>query len=307
MLSFPPVTGETRLVLRLLIDRRRREKIAVHEAEQWAVRRGWERAACLCGCGGFPRAERSRFLPGHDGDAVRWNRLPRNPSDAADPPRKSSGRKQMRTWSAEQLRTFLESDSVRNDRLFAAYRLAATTGMRRGEVLGLRWRDVDLQTSRVSVVQTLISVDAEARFSEPKTAKSRRSVPLDSETVTALREHRDRQELERLTLGMPPESELVFTQPTGEPVQPRWFTKAFERQAKKAGLPKIRLHDLRHTWATLALQAGLHPKVVSEILGHSSVSITLDVYSASIPTLSETAVAVVASLVAPSGRSTEER
>ena len=200
----------------------------------------------------------------------------------------------MATWNADQLRRFLEH--VQGDRLHAAYRLVASTGLRRGEALGVRWKDVDLARSRLAVTQTLTHVSGELRFGPPKTAKGRRLVPLDPATVEALTEHKLAQEEERRALGIDGEPELVFTEPGGSPVSPPAFTDAFRSRAKVAGLPRIRLHDLRHTWATLALQSGVHPKVVSEILGHSSVAITLDRYSHSVPTLNETAVSVVASL-----------
>ena len=130
-------------------------------------------------------------------DGVRWGQLTRNVAALADPPRKSATKpKQMTTWTAEELRRFLTH--VQDDRLFAAYRLLAATGMRRGEALGLRWADLDLDAARLSVVQTLISVDYSAEFSVPKTNAGRRVVALDGATVSALRAHRDRQEVERL-------------------------------------------------------------------------------------------------------------
>jgi integrase len=228
-------------------------------------------------------------------DAVRWNRLARNVADAARPPSaKAAKAPPMRTWSAEQLRTFLEH--VREDRLHAAYHLAATTGTRRGELLGLRWRDLDLDAGRAQVVQTLIG---KRELSEPKTEKGRRNVALDAGTVAILREHRKAQLVERLAWGPAYEDEhdLVFCREDGSPVLPQSLSRAFERHAEQAGLPVIRFHDLRHTHATLALAAGVHPKVVSERLGHASVGITLDTYSHAIPAMQEDAAARVAALI----------
>jgi integrase len=169
--------------------------------------------------------------------------------------------------------------------------------MRRGEALGLRWRDLDLDAGRLSITQTLIAPDFKVQFSTPKTAKGRRSVALDSRTVAALREHRTRQAYECELFDLPA-PELVFMQPDGEPVHPHSLSEAFVRRAKEAKLPRLNLHGLRHTYATLALHAGVHPKIVSERLGHSSVSITLDVYSHAVPTMQESAAELVAALFA---------
>jgi integrase len=228
-------------------------------------------------------------------DAQRWNLVTRNVADAADPPR--IVRAQIRTWSARELRTFLEH--VKDDRLYAAYVLAATTGMRRGEVMGLRWQDVDLDTARVSISQTLVVVDGyDVQYSEPKTAKGRRNVALDEQTVKALRKQRERQIVERALWGDAYEdADLVFAKENGAELHPDGFSDAFVRHAKAAKLPHIRFHDLRHTHATLALAAGIHPKVVSERLGHASITITLDTYSHAIPAMQETAASLVASLV----------
>ena len=228
-------------------------------------------------------------------DAVRWNLLPRNVADQASAPRQQ--RREMGVWTAPQLRAFL--DSAAGDRLYAAYFLAATTGLRRGEVLGLRWRDLDLNAGRLGVSQTLISVYGAPTFSTPKTAKGRRSVALDTSTVAELKAHRLRQLEERVALGLGAlkDDALVFSALTGGPYHPDSFSDRFERLIKSTGLPRIRLHDLRHTHATLALQAGIHPKVVSERLGHASIAITLDVYSHAIPALQEEAAEKVAALV----------
>lgn len=228
-------------------------------------------------------------------DAVRWDRLARNPADRAEPPSaKAAKAKAMQTWTAEQLATFLEH--VADDRLYAAWRLAATTGLRRGELLGLRWRDLDLDAGRLAVVQTLVG---KRQFSEPKTDAGRRNVELDPATVTALRDHRKRQLGERLALGPAYDNahDLVFCREDGEPLWPQSLSRTFERRAAAAGLPAIRFHDLRHTHATLALAAGVHPKVVSERLGHANVGITLDTYSHATPAMQADAASRVAALL----------
>jgi integrase len=228
-------------------------------------------------------------------DAVRWNLLVRNVADAANSPRPV--RKAHATWSAAELRRFLEH--VREDRLYAAWLLAASTGARRGEVLGLGWSDLDLDAAKMTVVRSLVSIDYEVRFSEPKTERGRRTIALDSATVSALRAHRKAQAEERLAAGAAwtNESGLLFTDQLGAPLHPQGFSQAFLKHAKAAKLPKLSLHGLRHTHATLALRAGVHPKVVSERLGHASVGFTLDVYTDSLPDLQESAAELVAALV----------
>ncbi len=230
-------------------------------------------------------------------DAVRWGRLTRNAADAADPPRaSSSGRPELVTWSAAELRAFL--DGVRGDRLYPAYLLLATTGMRRGEALGLRWSDLDLDGRRAAVRQTVIAVKHEAVFGTPKTAKGRRLVTLDAGTVAALREHRKRQTAERLQMGAGwTDLGLVFCRVDGAPLHPERFTRSFSDRVRQLGLPKIRLHDMRHGWATMALSAGVHPKVVQERLGHSSIGVTLDIYSHVTAGLHGDAAETVAALV----------
>jgi integrase len=228
------------------------------------------------------------------GDAVRWGKLTRNIADLADPPRPATP--EMRVWSPAQLREFL--DSVRDDRLFAAWMLLVTTGMRRGEVLGLRWQDVHLDPGRLSVVQTVTLVNDRPTLSEPKTAKGRRSVALDPATVAALRAHRACQVEERLAAGpVWIDSGHVFTPLDGTVIHPNRLSSWFSQHARAAGLPPIRLHDLRHSYATAALAAGIPAKVVSERLGHANVSITLDTYSHVLPALQEDAASAVAALI----------
>jgi integrase len=227
-------------------------------------------------------------------DAVRWGRIARNVADGADPPKHRTP--EMHTWTADDVRSFLRH--VERDRLAAVWRLAATTGMRRGELLGLRWPDLDLDAGRVAIRRSLVMAGSVPAFSDPKTARGRRSVALDRGTVAAIREHRKRQAEERLAFGPAyRDGDLVFAQEDGSPIDPDRFTKMFTGHVRAAGLPRIRLHDLRHTHATLALAAGVHPKVVSERLGHATVSLTLDTYSHAIPALEEEAAEKVAEIV----------
>lgn len=231
-------------------------------------------------------------------DAVRWGFLARNPADQVDPPRKAD--REMATWTAGEVRRFL--DAVAFDRLAAMWVVLCTTGMRRGEVLGLRWEDIDLSAGRIAVRRSLVEVDGyKLHFSEPKTARGRRSVRLDTRTVTALSYHRRRQAEERLAAGIGGRAELVFTRPDGALLQPQHVTQAFESLLRRAGVPQIRLHDLRHTSATLALAAGIHPKAVSERLGHSTIQLTLDCYSHVIEGIHEAAAETLGDVIFSDG------
>jgi integrase len=143
--------------------------------------------------------------------------------------------------------------------------------MRRGELLGLRWVDVDLTTGRVAIRHTLVMVDGKPAMAEPKTAKGRRSLTLAPEVLEALRAHRAHQAAERLSWGAHyTDSGLVVTTEDGRQFHPETLSALFVRQAKRAGLPPIRLHDLRHSVASILLARGVHPKVVSEMLGHAN-------------------------------------
>jgi Site-specific recombinase XerD len=230
-------------------------------------------------------------------DAVRWGHISRNPLDAADPPRKKGdGTKEMRTWTKEQVKAFLEA--MKDERLSPLWHTIALTGMRRGEAIGLKWSDVDLENARLSVRRALIPTSREVVVSEPKTAKGRRVIALDPGTVEVLKAQAARQLDEQQEWDEAwVDSGLVFTLENGEALDPESVSRYFRQAVKRSLLPQIRLHDLRHTHATLALQAGIHPKVVSERLGHATISITLDTYSHAIPALQEEAAALIAELV----------
>jgi integrase len=230
-------------------------------------------------------------------DAVRWGHISRNPLDAADPPRKKGdGTREMRTWTKEQLKAFLEA--IADDRLSPLWYTIAMTGMRRGEAIGLRWSDVDLENARLSVRRALVPVSGEVVVSEPKTVKGRRVIALDPGTVEVLKAQAARQLDEQHDWDEAwIDSGLVFTAENGAALDPESVTRYFRQAVKRSLLPSIRLHDLRHTHATVALQAGIHPKVVSERLGHATVSITLDTYSHAIPAMQEEAAALIAHLV----------
>lgn len=213
--------------------------------------------------------------------AVKWQIVPRNVAEAVEPPRPA--RQEMQVLTEDQVRKFLAT--VQDDRFYAAYLLAITTGMRRGEILGLRWQDVDLKQGVVSINQILVRTSSHGLvFQAPKTDRSRRTIAISPTVVQALRQQKKRQAEEKLIFGPDyTDTGLVFTMPEGHCVEPRNLTRQFELRLKKAGLPRVRFHDLRHTHATLLLQKEVHPKVVAERLGHSNINITLDTYSHVIP------------------------
>lgn len=229
-------------------------------------------------------------------DAVDSGLLVKNVAAIAKPPRpnrRTTGG--IQAWEPNELARFLEA--VRETRLAAIWRLSAMTNMRRGEVLGLRWCDVDLDRARLSVRQALVAVGYEIVHSTPK-SHSARVIDLDSETVAQLQAHRRRQDEERAEWGIDyQDGELVAAKENGESIHPHTFSPAFERLIEKAGLRRIRLHDVRHTHATLALKAGVPVKAISERLGHESPAFTLKQYAHVIPGMQAEAAAQIASLV----------
>lgn len=230
--------------------------------------------------------------------AVRSGLLAINPMVRSEPPRQGAARPAT-VWTAEQLSAFLTA--AREERNGPLWHLLAMTGARRGEVLGLRWTDLDLDAAEMTVAVAAGYVDGQRHLDTPKTESGRRTIALDPQTVTVLREHRKRMLEERLLMGSAFTDEgWVFAEPDGEGLNPRNVSMAFGRRVRRAGLPSIRLHDLRHTWASLALRAGISPKVVQERLGHSSVVITLSIYShVSADTHQDAARAVAALLGGP--------
>jgi integrase len=214
-------------------------------------------------------------------DACRKGTVQRNVATLADPP-KPGRDAAVRVWSAEQLRQFL--DEIADQRLASAFYLAANTGMRRGEVLGLAWRDVDLDAARLSVRQAAITVEYEVSFADVKTTTARRTIDLDDRTVEVLRAWEARREEEAALVGATvTDDETVFARGDGGVTHPDYFSQVFDRTLVKSELARIRLHDLRHTHASILLKAGVPVKVVSERLGHSSPAFTMTVYQHVLP------------------------
>src|SRR5680860_87214 len=232
-------------------------------------------------------------------DGMKWGYVSRNVASSADPPR--SSRPELHVWTGTELHTFLEA--VRDDRQFALWRLLATTGARRGETLGLKWRDVDVGAARIRIRHTLVADGYALTESEPKTARGRRTVALDGETVEALKVWRKQQAEEMRTwqeAGVKwPRSGYVFTLESGEPLHPGTVSARFNSIVHQTGLPSIRLHDLRHGVATMLLASGISPRTVSDRLGHSSTAFTMDVYGHVLPGAQEDAAATVSALITP--------
>lgn len=224
-------------------------------------------------------------------DAVRWDLVPRNAAEDAQPPR--AGRSRLEVWEPEEIRRFLVE--VRQDRFYAMWLLVATTGMRRGELAGLLSTDIDLRHGRVSPSAPRVSVDGRVRESEPKTRAGNRSMSLDPATLSALRTYLEVWREERRLLGQ--DSRLLFVWPDGRPLHPDTVTGLFKRHVKAAGLPAIRLHDVRHSYATAALRSGVSPKIISERLGHTNVAFTMQTYMHVIPGMDAEAANQIATLI----------
>ena len=241
------------------------------------------------------------------GQAVRWGAVARNVTELVDPPRVS--RKEMRALSSDEARRLLKAAA--GTPLEALYTIAVTTGMREGELLGLRWHDVDLDARKLHVVGSLQNIAGEGwKIVEPKTARSRRLVVLSELGTQSLRRHRAIQAERRLGAGDAwQDNDLVFPNGIGRPINPpNLLIRSFHPLLAKAKLPRVRFHDLRHTAASLLLDQGIHPKIVSEMLGHSAVAITLDLYSHVTPSMQAQAADALDSLFGRNfGRQTGSR
>ena len=226
--------------------------------------------------------------------AVRWGLVARNVADLVDAPRLAET--EMQVLDREQVQALLAT--AEGTELGPLLTLAVTTGMRQGELLALRWRDVDLDRQVVSVRGSLTNVNGQFQINEPKTSRSRRQVELGALALEALRAHRVSQA--ELRLAMPADWnpwDLVFIRADGKPYTNRALLDRFAAVLRDARLPRVRFHDLRHTAATLMLSRGVHPKIVSEMLGHATIGITLDLYSHVTPTMQREAAATMDALL----------
>jgi integrase len=219
--------------------------------------------------------------------AVKWGLVSRNVADAASPP--PVRRKEMQTWNEDDISRFLEAAKAMS--YYALFYTALFTGMRRSEMLALRWGDIDRVLGQIYISRSLHHLkDGSYIFRQPKSAKSQRTIALPPSAILALEEHRQKQQQERAMLGISlTDGDLVFSTPEGKPLRPDTVTRAFSMLATRTGLQGIRLHDARHSHASLMLKQGIHPKIVQERLGHASIQITLDTYSHVAPGLQEAA------------------
>jgi integrase len=227
--------------------------------------------------------------------AIRWRLLLQDPTDGAQLPR--LGRREMRVLTAEQSRIFLSA--ALKTHYGPVFAVALTTGMRPSEYLALKWQDIDWDRETVSVVRTLERVRGGWRFAETKRARSRRIIKFQDWVLETFK-NLEARTIRRSECSRPDNSVLVFTSPAGRPIYSDKLAKRFKAILRQAGLPVVRLYDLRHTAATLALSAGVPPKVVAEQLGHASAAFTLDVYSHLLPHMQAEAAERVEALLYPS-------
>ncbi|QHF92982.1 site-specific integrase [Streptomyces sp. NHF165] len=266
--TYDKYEAHVRLYLAPRIGTKRLESLGVADVRRFLTRLERDTTAATA-------KETHRVLRSALSAACREELVTRNVAGLVEPPRVTS--RELSPWTLEETLTFL--GAARKDPLYAAFVLAVTMGLRRGEIVGLRWSDVDLENRVLYVRQQTQRRRGQLYQDDPK-GRRRRAVPLPAMCVAPLRWHRLRQTAAKQKAGeLWQDSAYVFTTRTGCPVEPRNVYRSFTRVAESAGLRVIRLHDARHGCATLLVAAGVAPRVVMEILGHSQISITMDVYT----------------------------
>lgn len=232
--------------------------------------------------------------------AVRENLISTNPAEHTTLP--SLKYKEMTTLKPEEIKEYLEA--VKSDRLYVAFLLELNTGLRRGELLALSWDCIDFEKKKLTIKRTLARVrlpdkgTSELKFSEPKTKSGKRDIPLHQNIIKELQAHKARQNKEKLLHGPKyTDNDLVFCTPQGTPIEPRNFHRKHTEILKKAGLPHIRVHDLRHTVATLLVNNGIDPENIRALLGHSKTSTTLDLYCHSTSEGKEKAIETLSQII----------
>jgi integrase len=219
-----------------------------------------------------------RVLFGALKQAVRWQLIPRNPVEAVDPMKHE--RAEMQLWTPAEAARFL--DTAHAHRLYPLFYLAMSTGLRSCELLGLRWQDV--QAHMLHIRQTVVKVGNRLVIETPKTKKGRRLVAVSPDVIDVLEQHRQRQQAEQEHLGTAwgggeLDHDLVFTSEVGTVLNPDNLRRLRNRLMDEAGVPRVKLHDLRHLHTSVCIKSGMNPKEVADRLGHSRPSFTLDVYT----------------------------
>ena len=231
-------------------------------------------------------------------DAVRRGLLTRNVALLARSPRlKAIPRTEGQSWTEAELRQFLRTAA--GHRLFPALWVSAMTGMRRNEVLGLKWDDIDFAKRRLGLNRGLVAIGYDLHQTRGKTRTSRRSIDLDTTTLKVLAGWQAFQHASFAAVGLDPDDGWVFTDGDGQPVHPHALSQAFERVARRAGVPVIRLHDLRHTHGSLLIKEGVPVKVVSERLGHAHIAFTIETYQHVLPGMQADAARTYERLATP--------
>lgn len=229
------------------------------------------------------------------GQALKWNLVVRNVAALVDPPRYKKPK--VVPFTVEQVHTFL--DSIKGDRLETVFRVALSLGLREGEILGLRWQDVDLQSNILRVKVALQRIERKLQLVELKTERSRRTLPIPETTANALRAHRIKQLEEKMLAGDRwKETGLVFTTSVGSPLSARNVLRSFHRLLKKAEIPRQSFHNLRHSCASLLLAQNVPPRTLMDILGHSNISLTMNTYAHVMPGMLRDAANLMDSVLA---------
>jgi integrase len=221
--------------------------------------------------------------------AMKWGLIQRNPADAVSPPK--AQKTEMKTWDESEILRFLEA--TKDSPYYPMFYLALFTGLRRSELLALRWQDVDFLYCQIYVSRSMHHLrTGEIVFRQPKSAKGNRTIALSPSTLKVIRAYREKRQSESQLLERPlKDIDLLFCHPDGSPMLPGTLSHAWDKAIRHAGMRIIRLHDARHTHASFMLKQGIHPKVVQERLGHSSIQVTLDTYSHVAPGIQEKAAA----------------
>ncbi|MFC0188433.1 tyrosine-type recombinase/integrase [Fictibacillus aquaticus] len=231
--------------------------------------------------------------------AVKWELIEKNPAQVVQAPKRFKSK--FDVWTTQEAQDFLSH--MKGKKYYPVYLLAIYTGMRKGELIALRWQDISLDNETLQVNRTFVFTDYKPSFNEPKTASSIRTIHLPTLVLQELKRLLVKAKEQKLSRGeLWASSDLLFTTRTGNVVMPNQIQKDFAKACESLCLKRIRFHDLRHTHATMLLQMGVHPKVVSERLGHSSIQITLDTYSHVLPSMQESLVKDLDNLISQSGQ-----